>query len=515
MVSHPSTRSVADRVSTLPRNLKEPNQGVLDLYSTQIRAFEDMIIRLRRKSNAKLAIFRIPSEILSEIFLYCTGGELSQNSLYVARAFNFLYVCWYWKNVAYETPHLWSTWPGGCIDAWPILHTRSKNAPLDIHLRKRPIDPTALVPILANPNTFRRLRSLDFRGHSSWLEQFLEYFVLNRDNVSNLEDIRVDISCMGAMSGYETFETAARFFSLSFPKLHTLEIVNLGINWNSSFPSLSSIVDLTIKNPLNVNRPKMVQLLSFLRRNPRITRLVLEDGALPHPDDTEGETGFIRLSDLRSLRLSGGLLPVTRLLEHLKLPPELQYISVTIDATGYSTEAILPRIKPFLHGYYLSENREERRIDGLRLSLDDLQTSVLIISTTPKALAAEATPSQIPLPPMNLHVETYQDKRSLSMEVFRFLPLDNLRDLSLEYLEFTVEDCKLLFGRARKLEELCVGASSGPGAIAALELPSPPGKERQTGKDKGKAMEIPASVKRQKGKNRGGKGDSWCGHENV
>jgi hypothetical protein len=189
------------------------------------------------------------------------------------------------------------------------------------------------------------------------------------------------------------------------------------------------------------------------------------------------------------------------LLEHLRLPPELQYISISVDATDYSNEAILPRIKPFLSGYYLSGDREERRIDGLRLTLDDLETSVLTISTTPKALVPEATPSQIPLSPMNLHMQTYQDKRPLSMEVFRLLPLENLRDLSLESLDFTAQQCKLLFSRVRRVEELCVAASSGPGVIAALELPSPPSK------DKKKATETPPNSKRQRGKTRGGRGN--------
>jgi hypothetical protein len=485
----------------------------LDLYSTQIKAFEDMIIRLRRKSNAKLTIFRVPSEILSEIFLYCISGELTSNSLYAMRTFDFVHVCWYWKLVAYETPRLWSTWPGGCIDAWPTLHSRSKDAPLDIYLRKRPTDPAIVRPIFSDPNTFRRLRSLSVRGHASWFEQFLEYFgvVLNRRAASNLEDLRVEISCMGATSGYETFEHISRFFTLSFPKLRTLEISNLSINWNTSFPSLSSIVDLTIQNPPNVNRPRMEQLLSFLRHNSGLKKLTLEDGAFPQPDDTGGERDILSLPDLRNLRLRGDLLPTMRLLEHLKLPPELQYLSITVNAIGFSRDTIVPAIKPFLRSYYLSEDREERRIDSLRLCLDDLQTTVLTVSTTPKPSAPEATLSQIPLPPMNLHIQTYQDKRPLSMEVFQFLPLDNLRDLSLESLEFTVQECKLLFSRVDRVEELCIAASSGPGAIEALELPSLAGGVKQGGKkDKGKAAETTAASKKQRGKTRGGVKGNWC-----
>lgn len=489
------------------------------MYLSRIKTLEDAVIRLRRKSNAKLAIFRIPSEILSEIFLYCTCGGLTSKSLYADRTFNFLHVCWYWKIVAYETPHLWSTWPGGYIDSWPILHARSKNVPLDIHLRKRPTDPVALVPILSNPETFRRLRSFDFNGHATWFEQFLEYFVVHKhENVPNLENLRIDISCMGAMSGYETFERISRFLSSSFLKLRTLEIVNLGIDWSSSFPSLSSITELTIKNPLNVNCPKLVQLLSLIQSNPQISKLILEDGALPQPDDAGEERGFFGLSDLRSLQLSGGLLPVMGLLDHLRLPPELQYTSITVDATGYSNEAILPRIKPLLHSYYLFEDREERRIDGLRLSLDDLQTTLLTVATTPNALVVpEPTLSQIPRSPMNLHIQTYQDKRSLSMEVFQFLPLENLRDLSLENLEFTDQQCKLLFDKVRRVEELCLAGSSGPGAIAALELPSLLGSDDQTGKGKGKAAETPAGSKKKKGRGRGGRGDLQviCGEHAV
>jgi len=205
--------------------------------------------------------------------------------------------------------------------------------------------------------------------------------------------------------------------------------------------------------------------------------------------------------------LSGGIVPIMCLLEHLRLPPDLQYTSIVVDATGYSNEAILPRIKPFLHSYYLPQDREGRRIDGLRLMLDDLQTTVLTIATTPDAFAVpESTLLHMPPLPMNLHIQTYQDKRSLSMEVFHFLPLENLRDLSLEYLEFTVQQCKLLFSQVPRVEELCVAASSGPGVIAALELPGLPEKDKQTGKGKGKAVETLVNSKKQRGKTRGGRG---------
>ena len=468
-----------------------------------------MIIRLRRRYNAKLAIFRIPPEILSEIFLFCISGELTPKYRYAAGTFGFIYVCWYWKMVAYETPRLWSTWPGGCADAWPILHLRSKNVPLDIHLRDSPIHSEVLEPVFTSFDTFRRLRSFDFEGYASWLEQFLKHFgvVLGRGNTSNLEELRLNVPFTGT-TGHGAFEHINRFLSLSFPKLHTLEIINIAIDWDTCFPSISPIVDLTIQNPPSANRPNMEQLLSFLRRNPHLKELALEDGALPRSDDTRGGKGYLELPDLRHLELRGDLLPVMRLLEHVKMPPEPQYTSIVVNATGLSSDAILSGIKPFLRSYYLSENREERRIHGLRLCLNDSLETLLTIATTAKPPAPDVKAPQIPFSPMNLRIQTYQDKRPLSMEVLRFLPLDNLRDLSLECLEFTAEQCKLMFSRIQGVEELCISASSGPGAIAALKLPSLPGGDKQSGKRaKGKATETSVSSKRQKGKTKGGKGD--------
>jgi len=195
-----------------------------------------------------------------------------------------------------------------------------------------------------------------------------------------------------------------------------------------------------------------------------------------------------------------------RLLECLKLPAELQYTSIAVNAARLTSDGVLSGINPFLRSYYLPENREERRIHGLRLSLNDSLETQLAIATTPKPLKPEITASEIPLPPMNLRIQTYKDKRLLSMEVIRFLPLDNLRDLSLECLEFTAEQCKQMFDRVRGVEELCISASSGPGAIAALKLPSLSGGAEQPGKRvKGKATETPVSSKRQKGKTKGGK----------
>lgn len=468
-----------------------------------------MIIRLRRKYNAKLTIFRIPPEILSEIFLFCIGGRLTPKYRYAAGTFDFIYVCWYWKMVAYETPRLWSTWPGGCTDAWPILHIRSKNVPLDIHLRDFPVHSEGLEPIFTNFDTFRRLRSFDFEGYASWLEQFLKHFgvVLGRGNTSNLEELRLNAPLAGT-TGHGTFERVSRFFSLSFPKLHTLEIINLAIDWETCFPSLSSIVDLTIQSPPNANRPNAEQLLSFLRRNPRLKELVLEGGALPQPDDTRGGKGCLELPDLRSLELRGDLVPTMRLLECLKLPVGLQHTSIAVNAVGLTNDEILSGITPFLRSYYLSESREERRIHGLRLSLDDSLETLLTIATTPKPLGPEVAASRTPFPPMNVRIQTYKDKRLLSMEVVQFLPLDNLRDLSLECLEFTAEQCKLMFDRVQGLEELCVSASSGPGAIEALRLPGLSGGDKRSGKRaKGKATETSVSSKKQKGKTKGWKGD--------
>ena len=405
---------------------------------------------------------------------------------------------------------MWSTWPGGCIDEWSILHVRSKNVPLDIHFRKRPTDFTALIPILSHPETFRRLRSLDFNGHASWLGQFLGLLLVqNHENAPNLETLRINVPWLSATLLHWVPKRISRFFALAFPKLQILEIANLDVDWSSSFPSLSSISELTIKNPRTVNQFKTPGLLSLLRNNPKINRLILEGTMLPHLGDTAGGSDPLKLSDLRNLQLTGGLFSITNLLEHLRLPPELQFASITlVDVTEFPNEALLPQITSLLRSYYLSEDHEERKIGGLRLRLDHLQTAELTIATTPNPFVVpEPTSSQIPPWPMNVHIHTDRDKRSLSIEVFQFLPLDNLCNLSLEHLEFTVQQWKLLFGQVQRVEELHVAGCSAPGAIAALELPSPLEKFWQATRYKGRAAGSPSNSYEQRVNPRGGKGD--------
>ena len=106
-------------------HLTEAEKEALQSIEADIDHHSQLLIGLRRRRNSFVRLNRLPSELLAEIFLYCRGEDWdlpdnSETAKYKAtvpplRWIFVTAVCSHWRQVALQTPRLWSH-----INHWPI-----------------------------------------------------------------------------------------------------------------------------------------------------------------------------------------------------------------------------------------------------------------------------------------------------------------------------------------------------------------------------------------------------------
>jgi hypothetical protein len=200
--------------------------------------------RLRYARNSHVAVSRLLSELLSEVFLHLVESGLQGGDTYFSPGtFNFLRVCKRWNEVAVGFPRLWSLWVAGAAKAWPLFKSRSKDNPLS--LTWRPQLPDSARDIFTDPAIPRRARRLDFSGYNEELVDILSAFDLSRP--SKVSSIRLQIQLSDRWNYREPVrEEFAHLLSLPFPKLTKLNIGNFLPKSSSPIFTTSNLTSLKL-----------------------------------------------------------------------------------------------------------------------------------------------------------------------------------------------------------------------------------------------------------------------------
>ena len=111
---------------------REANIDSIRALDEEIRERERALIKLKRTRNSLLNVFKLPPEVLGNIFRWNVTFKDDFDGLY-EESHNFLLVCHHWFEVASSTPELWSFW-GNIPEAWARWYRYSKTAPLDLVL---------------------------------------------------------------------------------------------------------------------------------------------------------------------------------------------------------------------------------------------------------------------------------------------------------------------------------------------------------------------------------------------
>jgi len=281
----------------LSRDLDTLRRALVHLENEEHRAQ----LARRRAVNKKVAINRLPDEVLGEILLLSmlpSGKEIWSSPE--------VKTCHHWRRVAGQTPRIWSCLyvtgetPFECVKLWM---TRSAKAPLHVHLHP-PLVPSdhffrsAWQRIMQHSHRFQSL-FLGLDG-SWWVNRVLP--VTSRLN--SLRELQIslgDDACSPSVAlNLNIFE----------PCFTTCQLRTLEINASSPIPlqnlftmpslATTSLVELSLEEQV---APDTV--CQFLRECREIRKLTWDLGF--YEMDTEWAPAPISISTLEYLRVSGDL----------------------------------------------------------------------------------------------------------------------------------------------------------------------------------------------------------------
>ncbi|KAG6331362.1 hypothetical protein ID866_7729 [Astraeus odoratus] len=240
----------------------------LDSLDTQMASLlsqrQELESRLEQAVRSQSPIFRLPEELLSLIFVtgVCNSGD--EDPLLVS---SLLLVCRYWRDVAVNTPELWSTicvGPHDSLEKTRRRLVRSKSVPLDVAIN--------FSPRVDNPSavTENIVRAMDLLQPALWRTRSFRLSVPNRpqahaallrcrEDATFLETLSICVHhsmqddhhtspCLPLFNGYTPRLKSCSFTSFNFGWdrriLSGLSTLHLGGYWNGFSPSADTLLDI-------------------------------------------------------------------------------------------------------------------------------------------------------------------------------------------------------------------------------------------------------------------------------
>ncbi|KAF6761940.1 hypothetical protein DFP72DRAFT_1061232 [Ephemerocybe angulata] len=298
-----STRALLEvaGVTDVRRHREKVDERIVEL--------ECEIWAMKSSHNALTTTYRLPSEILSSIFLSLSLMDSTDLDQPIYRRVSWLratFVCRRWRFVALGYAALWTTPPLDEPELAEIMMSRSQGAPLSIHYDapaswRRGSHSPILYKVLSKLDRLRSVKleavhyeDLDFlRLLSHWTDATLP--VLETLHLSNSSD-------------YHNSSLPVRFLQGGAPQLRHLTLLHCGNTWDQAplFPSITHLsLEGSRKAPSESNnsgRPTVAKLVDSLRHLPHLQHLDLAY-CLPIAT-TAPHIAPARLAALRSLNLS-------------------------------------------------------------------------------------------------------------------------------------------------------------------------------------------------------------------
>ncbi|KAK7045580.1 hypothetical protein VNI00_007412 [Paramarasmius palmivorus] len=258
-------------------------------------------------SKSLAAIDQLPVELLSKIFTYCItpyAVRANFNGKRIEGWISFTHVCQLWRNVALNTPSLWTKPDFRRPTLASEMLSRSKQAPLTIKF----------FPYLSSRREWEALgRAFAHIAHISTLK--LPHPIateIPEDAVSHLTYPapllnKLSFCCSVMHRGSGIISIPDQFLGRHYPKLTHLTFLSCHVPWNSQF--LYTLDSLTCFKILwgrtaNYETPTRRQLWAILERMPRLRKLKLLDAVPSRVSEPPHSDSIINLPNLRFLGLS-------------------------------------------------------------------------------------------------------------------------------------------------------------------------------------------------------------------
>lgn len=278
-------------------------------------AEDDLRLSEAERHNRSVHVNRLPPEVLS-LILREILPILPPDGLRPDEDFGFTGVCRYWRDVALNTPEIWSGIPNDVsMDMIQMFLTRSRNAPVTIVVGPNTEYAAAMVSM-----------ALPHIGHTKHLSlntllsaQDLEYLSLPAPLLS---------VCIIGHQGARLPRLPDDFLGLCAPRLRRLHIYHASFSWTMMHCTslIGGLRSLELAIIPADSLPSGSQFYKALRSMPWLENLVIRSGALqvriPESMDAgDNPEEVITLGRLTALELYGPGQFVGNLLCRFKVPP--------------------------------------------------------------------------------------------------------------------------------------------------------------------------------------------------
>ena len=429
----------------------------------EIAKHADAIIELKGRMNAMTSISTLPPEVLSEIFIALAHSYYSLSvypGFHSHSAYKWItvtHVCRAWRNIALNTPRLWSRVILSKFDVTKEILARSKKAPLWV---------TAYAVNLDYP----RKKLLDsIMKQSSRLKE-LDLTVPGRTfrNLSTVPMGPAAILEILTLSGSSPYDPHGTFlphntplpvlFKGQTPNLRRLHLNSIAIKWDNPIfcPTLTHLT-VAAQSDGSLITGTFAHLLAALKAMYTLEKLELQE-AIPHLSEDLSTLPTLQrtveLPRLRELVISSDMLDCANFLHHVSLPANAR-LSVT-GRWGDSVESLVRVFSTHL----------ARCAPLLTVCLtphEDGPTYVLGWRT----FHGTAQASTAPQPDVALYLWTHENLRALQHLVRSAAIFGAVRSLEIPPSATTV-DWADLFARVPQLRVLSIAGQPQPGLFDAL-----------------------------------------------
>ncbi|KAJ7224316.1 hypothetical protein GGX14DRAFT_351079 [Mycena pura] len=285
--------------------LVESSQRQIDL---EINKYAESIRTLRSRRNALSPVGRLPPEILSRVFFFCSDDSLSwiKEVSHISR---------HWRTVALGCPQLWS-FPVFSQPKWADeMLKRSKSASLTVKADLTYMTPRMVHSVHSSLVQISRIEELDVRTGSRFVPEILN---LTGESASQLWELGLTLN----VRHRSHFTLPDAFLNGEAPRLRRLELTRFSLRWDS--PLMGNLVHLKIQNPGYKARPTIAELVGALQRMPMLETLEL-DNALTRIEANISSASVRTRTDLSCLKhitiTNTSVVAAADVLNHLSYPP--------------------------------------------------------------------------------------------------------------------------------------------------------------------------------------------------
>ncbi|KII86788.1 hypothetical protein PLICRDRAFT_93441 [Plicaturopsis crispa FD-325 SS-3] len=325
-----------------------------DTFEISRQEIDEAVARLGSASSARRAlktrrntfthINRLPTEILSEIFLWSRIGTfypIFTPPPKLSRWIRITHVCRHWRDVALDCPRLWNTIVPNNPNWTREWLIRSKEAPLSISFAPTGPDETAqhaMELVLAHMTRIATLHIYtDLERMGRLLDATTPGPILERLTlrVRGYPETDEDIQ------GYTLPEL---FCTSAIPTLKKLDLACASFRWDS--PIVTHLTVLALKVIPPASRPSLREMLDMLARASSLTVLILGEDVVDL-GGTNPSLDVVNLPRLGSISLSMQARVCGALLTHLTFPSSATIrLECICEESAYTdlTE-ITPRLK--------------------------------------------------------------------------------------------------------------------------------------------------------------------------